>query len=189
MSEQRGAQGWPGFMRPSRAPRTGGKTMHTAFHVMEAMGYFEGNPANAGARDDQGLPLYTGPVEYPKMFYHPTGEERITVPGEWIEQSGNRGPKLVGEQREIITQVARSKEEEEQLRADGWWDHPAKAIEVAVTNPDSRWYKKAVPSMGADTRIRGLENEVERLKKALEEAQALGAKVTHAPKPKPELAL
>lgn len=182
MSEQR-VQGWPGFMKPSRAPRVQKNVFHTIYHVMDARGVFEDNPANAGSRDDQGQPLYVGPVQYPKMFYHPHGDERVVVQAEILEKPGGRVQE-VGEKREIIWTLARNVEEEERLRSEGWHDHPAKAIEEATKNPNSKWYKKTPPPMGADTKIRGLEDEVARLKRQLEEAQALAAVAARRPAPK-----
>ena len=167
MSEDR----WPGFMKASRAPRMQKSAFHTIFHVLDAKGAFDDNPANAQARDEQGNSTYV-PAKYPRMFYHPHGEEVVTVPGEWVEQSGGRGPKLIGEQRAIITALARNEEQEQQLRGEGWHDHPSKAIAEATKNPNSPWYGKKPPPMGADAKIRNLEEEVETLKRALAEAQA-----------------
>src|SRR5665213_3845959 len=89
----------------------------TVYDMMEAKGLFESNPANQDSRSADGLPLYTGPVQYPKMFYSPKGEERITVPAEILVTP--LGPKSVGEQRELISELALTPEDEARLRASG----------------------------------------------------------------------
>lgn len=101
----------------------------TVYDMMEARGAFDSNPANPHSRGEDNQPLYVGPVPFPKMFYHPLGEERITNPGEVIETL--RGPKTVGEMREMIFRLAHDAEEEAELRAEGWHDHPAKALAAA----------------------------------------------------------
>ena len=100
----------------------------TVYHLMDEAGVFELNPANADARDINGNVIYTGPVAFPKMFYHPTGARRIIQPGEYI--STPFGPKLVNELSELIWEIAATPEDEKRLRLKGWWDHPAKAVEA-----------------------------------------------------------
>jgi len=97
-----------------------GHKAFTIFDVMEAKGVFEDNPANIFS------PEYAGPVSYPRMFFHPKGEFRVTVAAEQIVTP--MGPKLVGEQRELIWQLAKDEAEEKALRAKGWHDHPSKAV-------------------------------------------------------------
>jgi hypothetical protein len=95
----------------------------TVYDMMEAKGLFEANPANA----DSGA--YAGPVAYPKMFYHPEGKMQITVPAELVQTIA--GPRECGEQRALITRVAANAAEEKALVAEGWHDHPAKALAAA----------------------------------------------------------
>lgn len=126
----------------------------TIYDAMEAKGVFDANPANPYARDPvSNDSLYTGPVPYPKMFYSPTGEYQITVPGEWITTLN--GPKLVGEQKELIHTLAKNADEEATLREAGWHDHPAKAITAGGG--------KAPPTSAGD-RIASLEAELARLR-------------------------
>lgn len=100
---------------------------YTVYDMMEMSGAFESNPANADSRDPvSGEGLYKGPVQYPKMFYHPQGEERITKAAE--VQVTPMGPKLVNEQKEIIWQLARNERDAKALLAEGWHEHPADAI-------------------------------------------------------------
>lgn len=125
----------------------------TIYDMMEAKGLFATNPANAEARDPvTGANLYTGPQRYPKMFYHPKGEEKIIVPAELITTP--MGPKAVGEQREMISKIAANEAEEKELIAAGWWDHPAKGLKAAG---------KPVPQMGSDGRIQELEKQLAEL--------------------------
>lgn len=139
----------------------------TIYDALEKAGAFDSNPANHFARDKtNGSSLYKGPVEYPKMFYHPQGEQRVLVPGEWIATLN--GPKLVGEQKELVSQTVEDLVAENALRADGWWDHPAKAvrarIEAAIaagTLPASAL--KTIPAMSSDQRIKDLEAELTRI--------------------------
>lgn len=148
---------------------------HTIYDIMEAKGMFASNPANPNSRGVDNQPLYVGPVPYPKMFYHPEGLERVLVPGEMLLGPGGapvidwetQRPKLVGEQREIIWQIAKDMVEEERLRADGWHDHPAKALAAAG---------KPVPAMSSDQRIRELEEQARTLQAQLDVAKELREK-------------
>lgn len=110
------------------------KTVFTIYDVMEANGEFEKNTANVVARDPvTGISTYAGPVEYPKMLYHPTGEERVVVPAEIIVTP--LGPQRVGEQRILVTKTVRNAEEEKELLEAGWHDRPNKAVAMAKGEP------------------------------------------------------
>jgi len=124
----------------------------TIYDVMEQRGDFDSNPANATARSPEGTPLYAGPQQYPKMLYHPEGAEQILVPAEIIVTP--LGPKAVGEQRQIIHQIAHNAQEEAELRAAGWHTHPAGSLRAAG---------KEAPPTGADQRIAELEKQLEAL--------------------------
>jgi hypothetical protein len=167
----------------------------TIYDAMERAGAFDSNPANTFARDKvTGASLYKGPVPYPKMFYHPEGEQNVIVPGEWIQTL--RGPQLVGEQKEIIWKIAENPDEEGELRADGWHDHPAKAIRARVEGQIARGELpasalKTVPAISSDQRIKDLEAELARITAArdaesiareAEEAAPLAAKAASLPK-------
>lgn len=127
----------------------------TIYDMMEAKGVFDLNPANINARDKDGTPLYVGPIQYPKMLYHPDGETRITNPPEPI--STPFGPKWVGEKREIISRIVRTKEEEEEAILAGWHAHPSRAVQAGGGAP---------PPMSADDRIKELESQLARLQDA-----------------------
>lgn len=98
----------------------------TLYDMLENKGYFAGNPANVDSRDEKNMSLYKGPVEFPKMLYSPKGEMRITVPG--VPTATPLGPQLLGEQKELISQVVENKEQEAKLLAAGWHKHPADAL-------------------------------------------------------------
>lgn len=105
-----------------------GLQRYSVFDHMERKGVFQTNPANPDSRDGQGQSLYKGPVGYPKMFYSPKGEEREISP-EHLEF--DRGREFtVPARHELVTAVVDSPEAERKLRAAGWHDHPAKAIEA-----------------------------------------------------------
>ena len=133
----------------------------TIYDAMEAQGVFASNPANADSMDEQGHALYKGPVEYPKMFYHPTGLKREVKPGELI--STPIGPKVVGQLFELISKSAAGPEEEAELRAEGWHDHPAKAIAASgeAAPPISQAQKEADEK---DRRIKELEAQLAAMK-------------------------
>ena len=134
----------------------------TVYHVMEARGVFDSNPANAGAVDQaEGTPLYKGPVEYPKMFYHPQGEEKILTPGEVVVDP-IQGPIRVGQLREIINQVANTPEDEKRLRDEGWHDHPSKALTAAG---------KEAPPISSQQHIDDLQAQLDRLTAQLASVQ------------------
>jgi hypothetical protein len=105
----------------------------TIYDMMEQKGKFASNPANPGATDSEGLPLYKGPVAYPKMFYHPQGAERVLNPGELV--STLEGPKLRGRQTEIEWRIVGNAEDEAALRAAGWHDNPRDAMIAAGKEP------------------------------------------------------
>src|SRR5258705_5382316 len=134
------------------------------YDALDANGYFDGgpqakfpgNPANAEHAD------YKGPVEYPRMFYHPEGKERVVVPAEIIETP--MGAKLVNEHRELICAIAADAAEAAKFRAAGWHDHPAKANAKAG---------RAVAPQTASDKIAELEAEIRRLTAARNSEQAI----------------
>ena len=125
---------------------------YTVYDIMQAKGVFERNPANPGARAPDGSPLYSGPVMYPKMVYHPEGKERVVVQPEII--STPLGPKAIGEQRELIYKIVNNEAEEEQALAEGWHSHPSASIAASG---------KAAPPTGADQTIADLKRQIEKL--------------------------
>jgi len=119
---------------------------------MEARGEFSGNPANADSHDSTGTSLYRGPVKFPRMLYHPTGAERITNPGEY--QATPMGPRLVGQQSELISQIVNDETEEKKLLDAGWHKHPADAMRAAG---------KDAPQVSPSRKIADLEEQIRKL--------------------------
>lgn len=142
----------------------------TVFDVMQSKGVFKKNPANIDSQTEQGVPLYAGPVQYPKMLFHPKGEERIIQQGEVIVTP--LGPQRVMQQREIIYQIVNSAEEEKNLISQGWHTHPAKAIQASG---------KEAPATGADMVIVELQRKIAELQE--QQAALLSVK---PPEPKVE---
>lgn len=155
------------------------KTRFTIYDAMEQDGVFDRNPANPNSRDNDGNALYTGPVEYPKMLYHPEGEERVIVPAEIIVTP--LGPKEVNEQKELIHKTVGSAEEEAELVTEGWHDHPAKAVRARVmgviassklTEKEEKALLAKIPKLAPSVnKIAELEAEIAKLTK-LREADA-----------------
>ena len=135
----------------------------TIYDAMEVSGYFSTNPANAGARDKDGRPLYKGPQKFPMMVYHPRGEEFVSSPGTMEKTSWGTVEKF-GEQWEIINRVVNTEEELDAALAEGWHKHPAFAIKVA----NETWRKEhglkpfPVPPISATSHIAELEERTSR---------------------------
>lgn len=142
--------------------RGGRHSRFTVYDVMEAKGIFDMNPANASS------PQYQGPVEFPKMYYHPTGKMRVIQKAELLNTP--IGPQKVGEQFELIARVARDETEAARLERAGWHDHPAKSIAASGA---------PAPAMTAHGRIADLERQVMILNNQLAQARM-------APEPAPD---
>lgn len=147
----------------------------TIYDIMDQQGRFASNPANPGSVNEAGESIYKR-QDFPKMFYHPLGETRITVPAETVVTPF--GPKFVGEQREIIWRLAADADEAEALRAEGWHDHPAKALRAAGLE---------APPISQTEIIEDKDAEIKRLMKELEEARA-GVKPQERKRPSAEAA-
>ena len=138
------------------------KTRFTIYDVMEGQGVFDENPANSYSGD------YRGPVQYPKMMYHPEGKERLVQRAEIIATPMEL--ENVGEMFALISRVANDADEEAAMRELGWHDHPAKAMQAAG---------KEMPQMVAVNREAELEAQIKRLTEELAVARA-------QPKPAPD---
>lgn len=139
---------------------------YTIFDMMEERGIFALNPANPGARTEQGENLYSGPVEFPKMLYHPKGETRVVDPGEVLETP--LGAKVVNVKTEMVSQVVTSTEQEAALRAEGWHDHPGFAVKAATGK---------APPMGMQYDVAALEKRIAELQGQIVKQQAIVAAV------------
>lgn len=146
----------------------------TVYDALDANGYFSGNPANADSTAADGRSLYAGPVEFPKMLYHPTGDRKITVEAEIIVTP--LGPKAVGQQMELVSVIVADAAEEARYIADGWHTTPRASLAAAGL---------AEPEVSAESRladanatIARMQLEVQQLKaQGLAAAQPVGARV------------
>ena len=141
----------------------------TIFDALEERGDFDKNPANASSRDNEGRGLYKGPQKFPMLVYHPEGEEEIIVPA--TAENTPFGPKWLNEHRAIVHKEINSEEELKTALADGWHDHPAKAIAAgnAKRDPASR---KPVPPISSAQTINDLQAQLEAAQAALALANA-----------------
>lgn len=153
----------------------------TIYDVMDKKGVFDANPANASSPEHEDFKR-RGQTEYPKMLYHPDGETRITVPAEIIVTP--LGPKEVGQQRELIHQVASNEIEELELLKAGWHEHPADALKagekLAAKAGEKPWRKAPAkgPQQVIDESARTiatLEAENAKLRAAAEELARIKA--------------
>lgn len=135
--------------------RGGRHSRYTVYDVMDAKGVFDDNSANSTS------PRYAGPVEYPKMYYHPSGKQRVIQKAEILNTPF--GPVKVGEQFELISRTVNDASEEERARKAGWHDHPAKAIEASGNK---------APPMTAYGQIAELQRQIVSLQAQLNAAQA-----------------
>lgn len=149
----------------------------TVFDAMEAKGMFAQNSANRTAKDQFGRTAYT-PVEYPKMFYHPTGDEMIVQRAEMIATPF--GPKEVGEIKKVISKIAQDAQEAQELVAAGWHDHPAKALRAGG---------KAAPDMMPKGGVEKLRKQKEELERMIAEAEASASAASAASEVSPGAAL
>lgn len=134
----------------------------TIYDALDEAGVFDSNPANPQAVDADGKPLYLGPVQYPKMLYHPTGMEKIIVPAEIIVTP--IGPKAVGEQRELIYMVVHSQAEEAAAVGEGWHLTPREAILAGGGRAPAQSPVDALRE--AEAKIAALSQQVEALRTA-----------------------
>ncbi len=135
------------------------KTRYTVFDMLDEKGEFEKNPANAIS------PQYTGPVEFPKMLYHPEGKRRVTVPEQKVATP--IGVTTIPAQYEMIYTIAKDKEEEKVLVGKGWHLHPSKAMQAA----GDEVLPPAPPPEDADALEQQIREMTARLAQARKEAQ------------------
>lgn len=161
------------------------KVKFTIYDAMQEKGLFDTNPANAFSRDPtDGHTLYKGPVQYPKMLFHPKGEERVTVPGT-VEVDKAGGRMIVGEQREMIWMQVDDEAAEKAAVAKGWHVQAAGAIrarvnQIIASNPNISGEEKelllaSVPMIQAD-RVKELEAEIAKLQAEKTKVPAVPAK-------------
>lgn len=148
------------------------KNRFSIYDAMENAEFFSSNPANPGAKSkvDQS-DISEWPIQYPKMLYHPEGEERVTVPAELVLRAGQYVPQ--NEQKELIHLVVNNQAENDAAVAEGWHDHPAKAVRVRIealisesnfTDKETKALLAKIPQLApSHNRIAELEAEIGRL--------------------------
>lgn len=138
------------------------ENIHTVYDRMAAKGFFAQNAANRDSRDKfTGESLYKGPLQFPKMLYHPQGKMRVVVPA--VAEATPFGPELRNEQKELISRVVNNEEELAGLLAEGWHKHPADAIAAGGG---------VAPAKSSVQRVSVLEEQVARLQAELAAAKA-----------------
>jgi hypothetical protein len=108
---------------------------------MEDRGVFEDNTANASAVSHDGLSTYAGPVEYPKMLYHPKGEVYCITQGIMVTDRDNRPfldengkPRYAGAVWGIKNVIVESAVQEAEYTSKGWHFTEAQALRA---NPET----------------------------------------------------
>ena len=136
----------------------------TQFDAMEARGDFVVNSANANSPD------YNGPQAFPRMVYAP--EEEILVSGTYEEVKG-KGVMLLGEQKALRNRLVNSRTELADALADGWFDHPAKALGALIERNRANGLEdnRAVPPITAQETIDSYERRIAELQAKLDESQ------------------
>jgi len=163
--------------RRTQVPQTRNNKRFTIYDMMEARGEFDSNPANVNSRDAQGLPIYKKQL-FPKMLYHPQGEERITRPADAI--STPFGPKLVGEQRELISRIVGSEEELAEWLEKGWHETPRQALRAAAKAEGKTLVEEVTPQERA---LDAKADEIATLKAQLAELTAKNTELELGLKP------
>lgn len=149
----------------------------TVYDMMEEKGVFDANTANVYARDPATGASTFKRQEYPKMYYHPKGETEVVKPGLVGKSAMHLEPVLLNEHREIINRMVHSAEEEAEAVAEGWHDHPAKALAASGKKAPAvvpaglqSSYDVAEAKLSAERqRAKDLEDEIAKLRAALAE--------------------
>jgi hypothetical protein len=148
-------------------PRNRMNKVYSIYHSMEDRGLFEMNKANTQAVSNDGLSIYEGPVQYPKMLYHPKGELHCISQGILVTDRDSRPvfdergqPKYAGAVWGVKNVIVESEAQEEEMIALGWHYTEAQALRA---NPET--HLKAPPK----TRHELQDEEIAELRRQLEE--------------------
>jgi hypothetical protein len=152
-------------------PRRGRmSSVYSVYHALEDKGLFETNKANAQAVNNDGLSIYDGPVEYPKMLYHPKGEMYCITQGIMVTDRDNRPvydeagkPKYAGAIWGVKNITVDTETQEAELVSEGWHFTEAQALRA---NPDTS--HKAPPKSQAELQ----KERIAELEKKLAESEA-----------------
>jgi hypothetical protein len=148
-------------------PRNRMNKVYSIYHSMEDRGLFETNKANVQAVSNDGLSIYEGPVQYPKMLYHPKGELHCISQGILVTDRDSRPvfdetgkPKYAGAVWGVKNVIVESEAQEEEMVALGWHYTEAQALRA---NPET--HLKAPPKTTHELQS----EEIAALKKQIEE--------------------
>jgi hypothetical protein len=144
--------------------------VYSIYHSMEDRGLFETNKANAQAVSNDGLSIYEGPVQYPRMLYHPKGELHCISQGILVTDRDSRPvfdergqPKYAGAVWGVKNIIVESEEQEAEMVKEGWHYTEAQALRA---NPET--HLKAPPKTNAELQ----QERIAELEKKLAEAEA-----------------
>lgn len=122
--------------------RKPGSNIFTIYHVMDKRGDFDSNPANAQAVNVDGVSIYKGPVEYPKMVFHPKGEREIMSMGTVVVEEGKivrdpatGQPQRTGDIWGTKNKIAADETQYQEFKALGWHDTEAEALRMNPSSP------------------------------------------------------
>lgn len=140
----------------------------TVYDMLDHKGYFDSNPANPSSRNADGVSLYRGPVEFPKMLYHPKGETKVVNHPEVVVTPF--GPKELNERRELVYEIVDNADREGELLAAGWHLHPADAVAAGTGVPRPKTVQQVALDAGA--KLTAAEAEIAELKAQLAAMQS-----------------
>jgi hypothetical protein len=145
-------------------------SVYSVYHAMEDKGFFDVNKANASAVNNDGVSIYDGPVQYPKMLYHPKGELACITQGIMVTDRDNRPvydeagkPKFAGAVWGVKYMIVDSEAQEAELVGQGWHFTEAQALRA---NPETA--HKAPPKSQAELQ----KERIAELEKKLAESEA-----------------
>ena len=157
-------------------PRKRNNSVYSIYHNMDDRGVFDSNPANAQAVNNDGFSIYKGPVEYPKMLYHPQGKLKVVFQGllvtdpksgeAMLDKEGN--PRYTGTQVVVEHVVVASEAEAAPYIAEGWHETEAAARRQS---PDKKIAAAAPPK----TKTELMEERIKELERQLADADAQAA--------------
>lgn len=149
--------------------------VYSVYHAMDDRGVFEQNKANVQSVNNDGLSMYEGPVQYPKMLYDPKGELYCINQGIMIVDRDNRPVfdeqgkvKYAGSVWGVKNIVVDNAEQEEEMVKKGWHFTEAQALRANPTSPI-----KAPPKSPAELQAERIAD----LEKKLAEFEAKAPKV------------
>jgi hypothetical protein len=143
--------------------------VYSVYHAMEDRGVFDSNKANVHAVNNDGVSIYEGPVPYPRMLYHPKGEQFVISQGIMVTDRDSRPVvdengkiKYAGTTTGTKWIQVDNEEQEAEMLGQGWHRTEAQALR---SNPEltHKAPKKSQAELDAE--------EIASLKKRLAESE------------------